>query len=108
MLGVDAISIASSDEAYSGGPISAPARIDTLRALAEGFRFFGSSQMRLSDKAVRWAEELTGGIELVLEEVVERGDFVNALYDGVLGSKEDGAYPGRGGRNTVYRGNTSS
>jgi methylmalonyl-CoA mutase cobalamin-binding domain/chain len=102
MLGVDAISIASSDEAYSGGPISAPARIDTLRALAEGFRFFGSYQAKVSEQAVRWADELVLGIESVLKEVVRHGDFVKALYDGVLGSKEDGAYPGRGGRNTVY------
>ncbi len=36
-LNVDAVSIASTDEAYSGGPISAPAKIDTLRAVQEVF-----------------------------------------------------------------------
>ena len=37
-LGVDGISIASSDEAFSGGPITVPARIDTLKATTT-FRF---------------------------------------------------------------------
>jgi hypothetical protein len=61
--------------------------------------------MHTSGKAAAWAEEITSGIERVLGEVVESGDFVKALYDGVLGSKEDGAYPGRAGRNTVTSGN---
>ena len=101
MLGVDAISIASSDEAYSGGPISVPAKIDTLRSVAEGFRFFGNSKMAINPQAEKWAGELTSGIEKVLTQVVEKGDFVQALYDGVLGNREDGAYPGRAGYNTV-------
>jgi len=25
-----------------------------------------------------------------------------SLYDGILGSKEDGAYPGRAGKNTIF------
>jgi hypothetical protein len=101
MLGVDIVTIASSDEAYSGGPISTPARIDTLRALKEGLRFYGSAKMQPSPNASAWADELILGIERVLAEVVKRGDFVKALYDGVLGSREDGAYPGRGGRGSV-------
>jgi hypothetical protein len=101
MLGVDAISIASSDEAYSGGPITLAPKIDTLRATAEGFRFFGHSQMEVSKNARLWADEIVEGIEQVLEEVAQKGSFVQALYDGVLGSREDGAYPGRSGRGTV-------
>jgi hypothetical protein len=101
MLELDAISIASSDEAYSGGPITVPARVDTLRAAAEGFRFFGHSRMEISKQAKTWSEEMIEGIEGVLTKVVETGDFVKALYDGVLGSREDGAYPGRAGQNTV-------
>lgn len=101
MLGVDAISIASSDEAYSGGPITVPARIDTLRAVAESFRFFGHSKMEVSKQAALWAQEMTDGIEAVLARVAQTQDFVKAVYDGVLGSKEDGAYPGRAGQNTV-------
>jgi hypothetical protein len=101
MLGTDIVTIASSDEAYSGGPISTPARIDTLRAFKEGLRFYGSATVQPSKDALRWSEELIVGIEGVLAQVVKKGDFVQALYDGILGSKEDGAYPGRGGRGTV-------
>jgi len=101
MLGVDAISIASSDEAYSGGPITVPSKVDTLRSAAESFRFFGQSRMELGRNAVQWSEEIVSGIESVLEQVVEKGDFVQALYDGILGNREDGAYPGRNGLNTV-------
>ncbi|MGB9802462.1 cobalamin B12-binding domain-containing protein [Desulfofundulus sp.] len=101
MLGVDAITIASSDEAYSGGPISVPAKIDTLRAVKEGFRFFGHMELAMTERAEQWSDEIVSGIENVLSQVVEKGDFVQALYDGVLGSREDGAYPGRNGRGTV-------
>ena len=103
MLEVDAISIASSDEAYSRGPITVPAKIDTLRATAEGFRFFGHSKIEVSSQAKAWAEEIIEGIEGVLTKVAETQDFVKAIYDGVLGSKEDGAYPGRAGQNTVTK-----
>lgn len=103
MLEVDAISIASSDEAYSGGPITVASRIDTLRAVSEGFRFFGHSRMQVSAQAKEWADKIVKGIESVLEAVVARGDFVQALYDGILGSREDGAYPGRAGANTVIQ-----
>jgi hypothetical protein len=103
MLGADAISIASSDEAYSGGQITVPAKIDTLHATAEAMRFFGHSKLEISANAREWAEKLTLGIEGVLKQVVERGCFVGALYDGILGSREDGAYPGRAGKDTVTK-----
>ena len=101
MLGVDAITIASADEAYSGGPITVPAKVDTLRSVAEAFRFFGHSKMEVSKQATVWAEEMVEGIEGVLEKVAQTGDFVKSIFDGVLGSKEDGAHPGRAGQNTV-------
>ncbi|MFZ5634765.1 MAG: cobalamin B12-binding domain-containing protein [Bacillota bacterium] len=101
MLGVDAITIASSDEAYSGGPISVPSKVDTLRAVGEGFRFFGSTSLEPSGQARAWSEEIESGIEKVLRRVVDRGDFVQSLYDGILGDREDGVYPGRNGRDTV-------
>lgn len=100
-LDVDAITIASSDEAYSGGPISVPSKIDTLRATAEGFRFFGQAGISPTKDAEKWSQEIVDGIEKVLEQIIEKGDFIKAMYDGVLGSREDGAYPGRGGRGTV-------
>ncbi len=102
-FGVEAISIASSDEAYSGGPISAAARVDTLRAVKEGFRFFGRAGVQPTRNAAEWAERLAEGILAVLKQVRDRGSFVGALYDGLLGTREDGAYPGRSGRGTVQR-----
>ncbi|MBZ4653352.1 MAG: cobalamin-binding protein, partial [Peptococcaceae bacterium] len=100
-LQVDAISIASADEAYAGGPISVPAKIDTLRGVEEAFRFLGQDDIRPSERANQWAQEMVEGIEGVLTKVAERGDFVQTLYEGLLGSKEEGAYPGRAGKGTV-------
>ncbi|WP_227767149.1 cobalamin B12-binding domain-containing protein [Zhaonella formicivorans] len=100
-LEVDAISIASSDEAYSGGPISVPSKIDTLRATMEGFRFFGQAGIAPTKKAEEWSQDIVAGIEKVLQEVLQTGDFVQAIYAGLLGSREEGAYPGRAGRGTV-------
>lgn len=100
-LAVDGISIASADEAYSGGPITAQARVDTLHAVKEVYRFLGSSQITPTPVATEWAEQLVGDIERTLRQVVDRGCFVQALYEGILGSREDGAYPGRAGRDTV-------
>jgi methylmalonyl-CoA mutase cobalamin-binding subunit len=99
-LEVDAITIASSDEAYSRGPITAQARIDTLRAVKEAFRFMGLGKIGGTARAETLADELLHGIEGVLEEVREAG-FVDALYRGILGNPEDGAYPGRAGKGTV-------
>ncbi len=100
-LEVDAISIASTDEAYSGGPISAPAKVDTLRAVQECFRFLGQAAITPTAKADDYAAAITDGIERVLDEVLRTGDFVAALHAGVLGSREEGAYPGRAGKDTV-------
>ncbi len=100
-LDVDAISIASTDEAYSGGPISAPAKVDTLRAVQEGFRFFGQAGIAPTPAAEAAAARLVDEIEGVLAAVIKEGDFVAALHDGALGSREEGAYPGRAGKDTV-------
>lgn len=102
-LGVDGISIASADEAFSGGPISIPARIDTLRATQSAFRFFGKSEIVPTKSAEKWAKEIESGIENVLESIVKNGNFVDALYTGLLGSREEGAYPGRAGKDTVLK-----
>ncbi|MBU4047295.1 cobalamin-binding protein, partial [bacterium] len=101
-LGVDAITIASSDEAYSRGSISVTSRIDTLRAVQEAFRFLGKAEIKPTHKAKEWSNELVSQIEKVLENVLRKGSFVASLYDGILGSKEDGAYPGRTGRDTIF------
>ncbi|HHY03596.1 MAG TPA: cobalamin B12-binding domain-containing protein [Thermoanaerobacterales bacterium] len=102
-LGVDGISIASADEAFSGGPITIPARIDTLRATQSSFRFFGHSSICPTNLSEKWAKEIEYGIEQVLESISNHGDFVDSLYKGFLGSVEEGAYPGRAGRGTVIK-----
>jgi len=100
-LEVDAISIASTDEAYSGGPISVPAKVDTLRAVRDGFRFFGHGSITPTKQADTFAQGIVDGIERVLDQVIAKGDFVQAIHAGILGSREEGAYPGRIGKDTV-------
>lgn len=100
-LGASAVTIASSDEAYAGGPISAHARVDTLKSTAAALRFFGSSGIGATPRGDVYASELREGIMETLRRVRERRDFVAALYEGLLGDKDDGAYPGRAGKDTV-------
>lgn len=102
-LDVDAITIASTDEAYSRGPISAHARLDTLNAVREVFRFWGSSKIQMNDRILRMKEQISEGIEQTLKAVCEHGDFVSALNTGLLGTRQDGANPGRAGRNTLIK-----
>jgi methylmalonyl-CoA mutase cobalamin-binding domain/chain len=101
-VGVEAVSIASTDEAYSGGPIISGSRVDTLRAVMEALRFFGSANIQPTPKADEMAAEIVEGIVKVLKKAVETG-YVQGLYQGVFGDAEDGAYPGRAGRGTVTR-----
>ena len=99
--GVAAVTIASSDEAYSKGPISAPARVDSLRATRELLRFFGTAEIQPTPRADALQAELHTGITATLTASARRGDFVAAIYEGLLGSQEDGLYPGRTGKGTV-------
>ncbi len=101
-LEVEAISIASSDEAYSGGPIISGSRVDTLRAVKDAFRFFGQTSVKPTEAAQILTGELTRKIETTLRMVAEIG-FIESLYRGFLGSPEDGAYPGRNGRDTIWQ-----
>jgi len=100
-LGCTAATIASSDEAYAGGPISAQAKVDTLKATAAALRFMGHAKFAATGRSYELALEIREGILEVLDKVLERGDFVASLYEGILGGREDGAYPGRAGRDTV-------
>ena len=95
------MTIASSDEAYAGGPITAPARVDTLKATAAALRFFGHAGISATNNAEKMTDDLRNGILKVLQDVAKRGDFVASLYEGILGDRDDGAYPGRAGKGTV-------
>jgi len=101
-LGVEAVTIASTDEAYSGGPIISGSRIDTLRGVMEALRFFGHAQIAPTAAAEGMAAELVDKIVGVLAQAVETG-FVQGLYQGVFGDPDDGAHPGRAGRGSVTR-----
>lgn len=98
---VDAVTIASSDEAYSKGPISVQARVDTLRAVKDELRFQGSVKATITPKIEAIKDEIHEKITETLAAIAERGDFVASIYEGLLGSQEDGLYPGRTGSGTV-------
>ncbi|HWQ45939.1 MAG TPA: hypothetical protein VN376_03680 [Longilinea sp.] len=100
-MGVDAVTIASSDEAYSKGPISVQARVDTLRAVRDELRFQGSIKANITPAIESIKDEIHEKITATLKQVAERGDFVASIYEGLLGSQEDGLYPGRVGSGTV-------
>jgi len=100
-MGVDAVTIASSDEAYSKGPISVQARVDTLRAVRDQLRFQGSLKTALNPTSETIKEEIHEKIVETLAAVAQRGDFTASIYEGLMGSQEDGLYPGRIGQGTV-------
>ncbi len=102
-MGVSAMTFASSDEAYSKGPISVPARVDTLRAVRDSLRFMGSAHFQPTPAAQHMQAELHAGITAVLEQIAQRADFVAAIYEGLLGNQEDGLYPGRTGQGSIRR-----
>ena len=100
-LGVDAITIASTDEAYSRGPISITSRIDSIRAVTDAFRFMGNAQMAPTQHAEAFTEDLVEQITDVLKEVNAKENLPEAINAGILGSEEDGAYPGKFGAGSV-------
>lgn len=100
-LGVDAVTVASTDEAFSRGPITAAARASALDGIAETFRFFGQTDIAPGPRVKHWTEELVEQINRTLKAVADAPSFVDALYAGLLGDREDGVYPGRAGKNSV-------
>lgn len=101
-VGVTAATIASSDEAYSKGPISSQARVDTLRAVKDALRFLGNAAFQPTPKSQLIKEEIHENIIAVLEKISRRKDFVASIYEGHLGSEEDGLFPGRVGKDTIF------
>ena len=100
-LGVDAVTTASTDEAFSRGPITSAGRAAALHGIEETFRFFGESEILPGEQVKNWTEQLIAGINKTLKAIAEAPSFVDALYSGLLGNKEDGVYPGRAGKNSV-------
>jgi methylmalonyl-CoA mutase cobalamin-binding subunit len=100
-LGVDAITTASTDEAFSRGPITSAGRAAALDGIKETFRFFGGDEISPGPRVKDWTERLVADINRTLKAVAEAPSYVDALYAGLLGNKEDGVYPGRAGKNSV-------
>lgn len=100
-LGVDAVTTASTDEAFSRGPITSAGRAGALHGIEETFRFFGETDIAPGVRVKDWTEKLILEINQTLKAVAAAPSFVEALYAGILGNKEDGVYPGRAGKNSV-------
>jgi methylmalonyl-CoA mutase cobalamin-binding subunit len=103
-LEVDAITVASTDEAYSRGPICLASRLDTLQAVREGARFFGTAGVAPTAAAEETADEMGKMIRETLDRVRRADDLPAAIREGLLGDNEDGAYPGTFGKGTVSAG----
>ena len=78
----------------------APFLIASL-VLNNQLRFQGSLKASLSPAAEVIKEEIHAKITETLTVVAERGDFVASIYEGLLGSQEDGLYSGRVGAGSV-------
>jgi methylmalonyl-CoA mutase cobalamin-binding subunit len=102
-LGVDAITIASTDEAYSRGPISITSRIDSINAVKDAYRFLGNSSFNISSEAENYKKMITQKIIETLREVDSYDNLPEAINKGALGNKEDGAYPGKFGAGSITR-----
>lgn len=102
-LGVDVVTIASTDEAYSRGPIAIASRIDTIRAVTDAYRFMGDATMNPTGKADDFTTDIIHKIIEVLKEVRGRKSLPEAIYHGILGDEEDGAYPGTFGKGTLKK-----
>ena len=76
-------------------------RAGALHGIEETFRFFGGTDIAPGARVKDWTEQLIVDIDKTLKAVAEAPSFVEALYAGLLGNKEDGVYPGRAGKNSV-------
>jgi methylmalonyl-CoA mutase cobalamin-binding subunit len=100
-LDVDAMTVASTDEAYSRGPICIASRIDALQGVREAGRFMGEAAFAPTPAADAMTEDLHVRIAEVLERVKAAPQLASAISQGLLGDREDGAYPGTFGKGTV-------
>jgi methylmalonyl-CoA mutase cobalamin-binding subunit len=102
-LKVEAFTFASTDEAYSRGPIVIASRIDTFQSVRTALRFLGSAKMYPTSQSEKYSEFLQEEMLNVLRRVRDRGSFVRGLYEGLFGTREEGGNPGQAGRNTVKK-----
>lgn len=100
-LDTDLVTVASTDESYSRGPIVISSRIDSFNAIRTTLRFMGNAGFEPTPKAESFEHFLEDKIVETLISLKKRGSFINALYEGYLGTRDEGANPGRAGRNTV-------
>lgn len=100
-LGADAVTIASTDEAYSRGPICITSRIDSIRAVTESLRFMGDAAYQPTKQTDIYNAMMTEKIFETLLLVESADHLADAISRGYLGSEEDGAYPGTFGRGTI-------
>jgi methylmalonyl-CoA mutase cobalamin-binding subunit len=100
-LKVDAMTIASTDEAYSRGPICIASRIDSLQGLHETARFMGKATVAPTSAVDALTADMHAKIADVLDQVRRAPDLPTAIATGLLGDREDGAYPGTFGKGTV-------
>jgi len=100
-LGVQAVTMASTDEAYSRGVINLNPRLDTMKGAEAVFRFMGKCRIEPTGAADILADELMKDIKSVLTRARDRKDLAQSIYEGTFGGKEDGVSPGRGGRGTL-------
>ncbi|MBX2974976.1 MAG: cobalamin B12-binding domain-containing protein [Ignavibacteriaceae bacterium] len=100
-LGADAITVASTDEAYSRGPICITSRIDSIRAITDAYRFVGDASFSTTKQCDYYTEDLRVKLISTLKTVAAKSHLAEAIYAGDLGDKEDGAYPGKFGFNSV-------
>lgn len=100
-LGVDAMTVASTDEAYSRGPICMASRIDSLQGIHEAARFMGDATVAPTAAVDAMTEDLHNKIAEVLARVRTAPHLPAAIAGGLLGDREDGAYPGKFGKGTV-------
>lgn len=100
-LGVDVITVASTDEAYSRGPICITSRIDTIRAITDAYKFMGNASFKPTPQVDEYTKMLVEKITEVLRQVEAKDNLPEAINAGLLGNQEDGAYPGTFGVGTV-------
>lgn len=100
-LGVDAITVASTDEAYSRGPIALASRLDSIQTIREANRFLGDASLTPTSAAMRMTNDLVAGMTSTLDAVRQAEHLPAAIHAGLLGNSDDGAYPGTFGKGTV-------